>query len=135
LTTEDLDRLDAAGVAVDERRVAGLRGPDSTLSGIDFADGSGRACGALLVPVTLHQRSTLAEQLGAAAGTAGPVVADAVEVDATFATGMPGVFAACDLSSQVASVAGAIAAGHLAAATLVGSLLTEAHGLTPAGVD
>jgi thioredoxin reductase len=135
LTADDLDRLDAAGVGVDERVVVGLRGPDSTLTAADFADASSRACDGLLVPVTLHQRSTLAEQLGAAAGAAGPVLADAVEVDAKFATRMPGVFAAGDLSTQMPSVAGAIAAGHLAAATLVGSLMTEAHGLAPAGVD
>jgi thioredoxin reductase len=131
LTAEDRDRLHAAGVAVDERRVAGLRGPGSTLTAVDFADGSDRTCGGLLVPVTLHQRSTLAEQLGAAASAAGPVAADAVEVDATFATSSPGVFAAGDVSSQVQSVAGAIAAGNLAAAMLVGSLMTDARGLTP----
>jgi len=121
LTAEERDRLEAAGVAVDERRVSGLRGRDSTLTGVDFADGSREACGGLLVPVTLHQRSTLAEQLGAAACAPGPLAADAVEVDATFATTMPGVFAAGDLSSQLPSVAGAVAAGNVAAAMLVGS--------------
>ncbi|MDX6679953.1 MAG: hypothetical protein QOE31_4005 [Solirubrobacteraceae bacterium] len=135
MTADDLDRLEAAGVTVDERRVAGLRGPNSTLTGVEFADGSSRVCRGLLVPVALHQRSTLAEELGAAASAAGPVAVDAVQVDARFATSMPGVFAAGDVSSQMPSVAGAIGAGHLAAATLVGSLMTEAHGLAPAGVD
>lgn len=132
LTPEDRDRLQAAGVAVDERRVAGLRGPGSALTAVDFADGS-RACGGLLVPATLHQRSTLAEQLGATAGAPGPLAADAVEVDANLATTAPGVFAAGDLSSQVPSVAGAVAAGNLAAAMIVASLMTQVHGLTPAG--
>ncbi len=81
LDPEDGARLRAAGVAVDERRVAGLRGPGETLTAVVFDDGAERACEGLLVPVTLHQRSALAERLGAALAAPGPVVAEAVEVD------------------------------------------------------
>jgi thioredoxin reductase len=83
LDAEDRARLDAAGVAVDERRVAGLRGPGSTLTAVAFADGGEHPCRGLLVPVTLHQRSTLAEQLGAAVSGAPSPAADAVGVDAS----------------------------------------------------
>ena len=38
LDAEDAERLRAAGVAVDERHIAGLRGPDSTLTVVTFAD-------------------------------------------------------------------------------------------------
>jgi thioredoxin reductase len=72
LDAEEVERLRAAGVAVDERRVDELRGPDSALTAVAFADGGERPCGGLLVPVTLHQRSALAEQLGAAASGPGP---------------------------------------------------------------
>lgn len=41
-------------VTVDERPVAALRGPGSTLTAVVFDDGDERACGGLLVPVTLH---------------------------------------------------------------------------------
>ena len=40
-------------------------GRTATLTAVAFADGTQRACGGLLVPVTLHQRSDLAAQLGA----------------------------------------------------------------------
>ena len=128
LEPEDGERLSAAGVAVDERPVAGLRGPDSDLTAVVFADGSERPCGGLLVPVTLHQRSALAERLGADAADPGPVVADAVRVEPTFHTSVPGLSAAGDLSGQMPSVANAVAAGSSAAAMIV-------HGLAVDGVQ
>lgn len=39
LDAEDVERLRAAGVVVDERCVAELRGPDSALTAVAFADG------------------------------------------------------------------------------------------------
>jgi len=123
LDAEDIQRLRAAGVTVDERRVAELRGPDSTLTAVVFADGEERHCGGLLVPVTLHQRSTLAEQLGAAVAEPNPLVADALKVDPMFGTSVPGLFAAGDLSGQMQSVANAVAAGSTAAAVIVHDLM------------
>jgi thioredoxin reductase len=127
LDPEEAGRLRAAGVAVDERPVAGLRGPGDTLTAVAFADGGERRCEGLLVPVTLHQRSGLAEQLGATAAEPGPVVADAVEVDQRFHTGVPGLFAAGDVSVQMPSVANAVAAGSTAAAMIVGDVVAAAH--------
>jgi thioredoxin reductase len=132
LDGEDAERLRAAGVAVDERRVAALRGPDSELTAVEFADGAERPCRALLVPVTLHQRSALAEQLGAAT-IPGRIAADAVEVDPTLHTSVPGLLAAGDASAQMPSVANAIAAGSTAAAMIVHDSMAEAYGLTPVG--
>jgi len=126
LDAEETGQLEAAGVAIDERRVAELRGPDDSLTGIGFADGTERPIGALLVPVTTHQRSPLAEQLGAALSEAGPVAADAIGVDAMHRTSAPGVFAAGDACEQMPSVANAIAAGSKAAAAVVGDLMAEA---------
>ena len=86
-----------------------------------------------LVPVTLHQRSALAEQLGATANAPGPVAVDAIEVDPMFHTSVPGLSAAGDVSSQqLPSVANAVAAGSSAAAMIVQGLMSEAHGLTAA---
>ena len=133
LDEDDAQRLAAAGVAVDERRVAELRGPGDALTAVVFADGSERECGGLLVPVTLHQRSRLAEQLGAAVAEPGPLAADSVEVDPMFATSVPGISAAGDLVVAAPSMANAVAAGHTAAAMLVGGMMAEAHGLTPVG--
>lgn len=133
LEAEDAARLRAARVAVDERRVAGLHGADSSLTAVAFADGGERRCSGLLVPVSLHQRSALAEKLGACAADPGPIAVDAVEVDSTFQTSVPGLFAAGDMSAQMPSVANAVAAGSAAAAMIVHSLMAEAHGLTPVG--
>ena len=102
--------------------MAGLRGPGDELSAIVFADGSERDCGGLLVPVTLHQRTPLAEQLGAALASKGPLVADAVEVDEGFHSSVAGLSAAGDASGQMQSVANAIAAGSSAAAMIVHGL-------------
>ena len=132
LDAEDRSRLDAAGVAVDERRVAGLRGAGSTLTAVAFADGGEHPCRGLLVPVTLHQRSALAEQLGAAVSDAQSLAADAVGIDAQYATSVPGLFAAGDLAGQMPSVANSVAAGSSAAAMVVQSLMAEAHGLAGA---
>ncbi|CAN5668379.1 hypothetical protein BH20ACT23_BH20ACT23_18260 [soil metagenome] len=130
LEAEDAARLRAAGVTVDERTVVELRGPGSTLTAVGFADGGERPCGGLLVPVSLHQRSALAEQLGAAVTDPGPVAVDAIEVDPTFQTSVVGLFAAGDVSPQMPSVANAIASGSSAAAMIGHSLMAEEHGLT-----
>jgi thioredoxin reductase len=126
LDAQDAERLSAAEVTVDERPVAELRGPDSTLTGVAFADGSELPCSGLLVPVTLHQRSALAQQLGAAAAEPGPVVADGVEIDQAFQTNVPGLLAAGDLSPRMPSVANAVAAGSTAAAMIVQELVGAA---------
>jgi thioredoxin reductase len=131
----DVERLRAAAVVIDERRVAELCGPNDTLTAVAFADGGERPLGGLLVPATLHQRSALAEQLGAVAADPGPVSVERLEVDSTFQTTVPGLFAAGDVSAQAPSVANAVAAGSTAAAMIVHGLMGEAHGVTPVGAS
>jgi thioredoxin reductase len=125
LDADGAERLAAAGVGVDERRVAELRGPGDTLDAVVFADGSERVLGGLLVPITLHQRSALATRLGAATADPGPLSAETVQVDAMLRTSVPGLSAAGDLSVQMPSVANAIAAGSSAAAGVVQGLTAE----------
>jgi thioredoxin reductase len=124
LEPDEAEQLSAAGVTVDERPVTGLRGAADTLAAVTFADGDERPCGGLLVPATLQQRSALAQQLGAALSEPGPLAVDAVAVNATFATSVPGLFAAGDAAGVLPSVANAIASGHTAAAAVVQSLMT-----------
>jgi pyruvate/2-oxoglutarate dehydrogenase complex dihydrolipoamide dehydrogenase (E3) component len=111
-------------VGIDDRRVASLEGPGSSLASVVFADGSERALGGLLVGVTLHRRSDLPARLGASRAPASPITAEAVEVDATMNAGVPGLFAAGDLLPQPPSVPAAIASGQFSAAQVVGSLTT-----------
>jgi thioredoxin reductase len=131
LEAEEAERLRAAGIPVDERPVTGLRGPEDTLTAVVFADGGEHACQGLLVPITLHQRSTLAEQLGAVT-VAARLAADAVEIDASFHTNVPGLSAAGDATPHMPSVANSVAAGSSAAAMIVHGLMDEVHSLTPA---
>jgi thioredoxin reductase len=131
----DADRLAEAGVAVDERPVAGVRGPTPSTAAIVFADGSERACSGLLVPVAMHQRSALAQKLGAATRDANALVADALVVDERFQTTVPGLFAAGDASGVMPSVANAVASGHTAAAMVVQSLIAAPRSAAPAAAQ
>ena len=90
-----------------------------------FKDGSEHACTGLLVPVTLHQRTDLAVQLGAELAEPGPIAQDSIVVDGQFRTSVPGLFAAGDATAQMPSVPSAIAAGHTAAAMIVGHFVME----------
>ena len=118
LGPDDRAALANAGVTVDERPVARLRGSGESLEAVEFADGSDRPLGGLLVPVTLHQRSPLAEQLGAELEP-GPLAADAVAIATNYETNGPGVFAAGDTTNYMPSVANAVSAGSSAAAQIV----------------
>lgn len=119
------DRLTAAGVAIDERAVAELTGADGVLEAVVFADGSRLPRAGVLVATTLHQRSSLAEQLGAAPGEPTPIAHNPVHVDAFYRASAQGVFAAGDLVAQMPQVAAAVAAGSAAAAAVVQSLIEE----------
>lgn len=122
LQADDAARLRAAGVRIEERPLSALHGPGDALAAVGFADGSERELGGLLVAVTLHQRSALAAQLGAALAAPGPLSSETVDVDMAFRTSVPGLSAAGDLASHMPSVAGAVAAGSIAAAGIVGGL-------------
>lgn len=121
--------LDKAGVRVDTRRVRRLATDGGRLSAVVFTDGSRLERSALMVATTLHQRSKLADQLGAVSHEHGPVMTDPVDVDGLGRTTVPGLFAAGDLCTQAPHVATAIATGSAAATAVVQSLLTEDTGL------
>lgn len=119
------ERLTAAGVTVDERPVAELAAAEGDLEAVVFADGSRLPRNGLLVATTLHQRSALAEQLGAAAAKPTPLAQNPVQVDAFYRTSAQGVFAAGDVVAQMPQVAIAVASGSAAAAAVVQGLMEE----------
>lgn len=121
--------LAGADIVVDERPVAELDHVDGELAAVVFTDGSSLPRRGLLVATTLHQRSTLAEQLGVAAAEPGPLAADAVRVDPLCRTSIPGVFAAGDLGAQMAQVAFAVSSGSMAGVAVMQSLMAEDFGL------
>lgn len=126
-------RLAAADVVIDRRPVVELASRDGELEAVVFGDGSRLPRSGLLVATTMHQRSPLAEQLGARLAEPTPVAQNPVEVDALYRTTAPGVFAAGDVSAQMPQVAAAIAAGSMAAAAVVQSLLTDSGSAVPEG--
>lgn len=128
LDDAQLEQLAAAGIAVDDRPVARFVARERVLEAIEFVDGSVLPRRGALVATTLHQRATLAAQLGAA-GTPSPLAADGLVVDAFQRTSVPGLFAAGDVSAQMPQVAAAVASGSLAGAAIVQSLLGEDVGL------
>ncbi|WP_210491443.1 NAD(P)/FAD-dependent oxidoreductase [Patulibacter sp. SYSU D01012] len=127
VTAEDAARLAAAGVAVDERPVAALEGHGTALAAVRFADGSARPCEGLMVGARLSPRSDLAVRLGAELAEPTPMATGAVRTAAGGATSVPGLFAAGDGGGDMPTVAVAIAAGSLAAASVVHDLLPEDH--------
>jgi thioredoxin reductase len=119
LTPEQLDDVWARGIAVETQPLA--RFGDSVVT---LADGTTKACAGLLVPVTLHQRSPLAEQLGAELSSeVTPLHADAIVANPM----QTGLVAAGDAAGMMPSVANAVAAGSNAASSIVGSLVLAAH--------
>ena len=129
LEDDDRARLAAAQIAVDERKVVELASENGELTAVVFADGSTLVRSGLLAATTLHQRSTLADQLDADSAESTPVAANPVAVDGFYRTTAPGVFAAGDLSAQMPQVAAAIAGGSQAAAAVVQSLVADEYGL------
>jgi thioredoxin reductase len=129
LDEDSAQKLAAAGVCVDERRIAEFTSEADELATVGFRDGTRMARRGVLVAATLRQRSTLAAELGVAFAPPGPVAEDALEIDPFQRTSVPGVFAAGDVSAQTPQVAAAVASGSLSAAAVVQSLLAEDVGL------
>jgi len=117
------------GVQVDERKIVEFASRNGELAAVVFADGDELKREGVLVASALRQRADLATQLGVRIAPPGPVVVDAVMVDAMQRTSVPGVFAAGDVCAQMPQVAAAIAAGSAAAAAIVQSLLHDQFGL------
>lgn len=128
LSPADVNALQSAGVAIDDRRVVELQSDDGKLTAIAFADGTRLARDGLLVEAPLRQCSSLAEQLGASC-TPGPLAPDTIDVDEIHRTDAGGVFAAGDVCTEQPHLAGAIAAGSQAAMIIVQSLLADEYGL------
>ena len=121
LTDQQREQLASGGVGFDERPMSGLDGPGTELRAVTFADGDELPIDALLVKTTLHQRSSLARDLGAGLTEPDEMLGvEAIKVDAMCRSGIPGLFAAGDAATSVPpSMAAAIASGYLAGAGAV----------------
>ena len=122
----DADRLLAAGVRIEERPVAALRGPGTELETVVLEDGDELPCQGVLVATTMHQRTDLAARLGAQLKPPGPLFADAVDARPDGATSVPGLFVAGDAAGIMPSVPNALASGAMVGAALVRDLMGAA---------
>jgi thioredoxin reductase len=115
------EKLDAAGVRIDERPVVAVRGAGAT---VVFADGEELPRDGLLVGAPLRQRSSLAADLGVELNPTGTIA-----VDEFARASVPGVFAAGDVAGTIQMVPAALGAGARAGAFIRHSLLAEDHDL------
>jgi thioredoxin reductase len=129
LEPDQVEQLGAVGVTIDERKITEFVSESGELAAVEFAEGPPLARRGVLVAASLRQSSTLAAQLGVAVLPPSPVIVDGIEVDPFYRTSVPGVFAAGDVSAAIPQVAGAVAAGSMAATAAVQSLLADDFGL------
>lgn len=124
-SSSQLERLRGVGVKLEERPVDGLAEESDAAAAVRFGDGSELGLDGLLVPVSVHQRSGLAAQLGVEFAPK-PLKEETIAVDHGFETSVPGVYAAGDLCVPMPSVANAVSSGSTAAAVIVHALMSEA---------
>ena len=123
---EDRDALERAGIPVDERPLAGLRGGDGVLHAVRFADGTELERDGILAFAPLEPRDGLAADLGLELTDRGTV-----DVDAFAQTTVAGVWAAGDVGALAPQVAAAVAQGSFAAAAINDALVAAEHGVPP----
>lgn len=120
LSEEEEDQLDQAGIEVREDPVVRLEGQDGLLDQVVFAEGDPLPRRALFFGSGQHQRSPLAEQLGARCNAKGTVETGECE-----ATNVPGLYVAGDASKDVQFVVVAAAEGSEAGMAINRVLLKE----------
>jgi thioredoxin reductase len=112
-------RLDAAGIRVEERHIAGLRANGDRLEGIEFTEGQPLAREVLFAHPPQRQVD-LVRSLGLALDAKGYV-----QIDDAHQTSKAGIYAGGDLVTAVQSAALAAASGMRAAATLNHALTAD----------
>jgi len=120
LSEGEEEQLSQAGIEVREDAVVRLEGEDGFLDRVLFADGDPLPRRALFFCSGQHQRSGLAEQLGARFNAKGTVDTGKCE-----ATNVPGLYVAGDASKDVQFVIVAAAEGSEAGMAINNSLLQE----------
>ncbi|HWN17426.1 MAG TPA: NAD(P)/FAD-dependent oxidoreductase [Gemmatimonadales bacterium] len=120
LSEDEEEHLDQAGIQVREDPVVRLEGRDGLLERVIFAEGDWLARRALFFCGGQHQRSPLAEQLGARLNAKGTVDTGSCEV-----TNVPGLYVAGDASKDVQFVVVAAAEGSEAGVAINKALLKE----------
>lgn len=120
LSEKEEEGLANAGIAVREQPVERLEGQDGLLERVVFSDGEALKRKALFFCSGQHQRSPLAEKLGARFNAKGAVDTGTCEV-----TNVPGLYVAGDASKQAQFVIVAAAEGSEAGMAINKALLKD----------
>lgn len=120
ITPAQRERLTRHGIQIIEQPIEALEYVDTQLEAIRFADGTRLICNALFIrPRTTH-RTFFARDLGCKVDDQ-----DIVQVDPRGRTSVKGIYAAGDLSSNMRSVALAVAQGAAAAYGINADLIAQ----------
>lgn len=128
LTGEQAEQLAARGITVVDGEVAALEVSDDRLAGVRLRSGRLIPCQAVAVQPGLTARADLLAPLGlvpAPVQLGEHVIGSRIEVDATGATGVAGVWAAGNVADVQAHVLTSAAAGLTAGAAINADLVAE----------
>ncbi|MGW7071058.1 NAD(P)/FAD-dependent oxidoreductase [Streptomyces sp. NPDC054855] len=124
LTEEQWEQLAARGIAVIDGEVAGLDVEDDRLSGVRLTSGRRIPVRALAVAPRFEARGSVLSELGLSKVDHPRGVGSHVESDATGFTGVPGVWAAGNVTDLMAGVMVSAAGGMTAAMAINADLVT-----------
>ncbi|MDF5755942.1 NAD(P)/FAD-dependent oxidoreductase [Spongiactinospora sp. TRM90649] len=122
---EDAERLAARGVRVVEGEVASLEVEDDRLTGVRLVDGAVVARRVLVAAPRLVARAGFLADIGLRPAEHPGGAGEYIPVDATGRTGVPGVWAAGNITDPSAQVGASASAGAFAAAQINADLVAE----------
>jgi len=119
-SADDRQFLLAKNVRIIETPLVGVQGQGDQMNALIFADGTQLARRALFIHPVSTQHSDLPARLGCTLNEVG-----LIQVDATAHTGVPGVYAAGDMTTMARAIVFAAAQGAMAAVNINMELSTE----------
>lgn len=122
LTEKQQKILQMSGIGVIEREIEALVQENGQISTIVFKDEASLKLNAIYARVPFVQKCDIAEQLGCTLNEQGLLIVDDLQK-----TNVSGIYAAGDCTSQMRSVANAVAAGNRAGAFINHELISERY--------
>jgi thioredoxin reductase len=124
-TPEQLGRLVARGIRIEEGKVTQLQIVDERLAGLELADGGAVACRAVAVATRMVARAGFLADLGLRPVEHPSGMGEHIPADPTGRTDVPGVWVAGNVTDLGAQVGGSAAAGATAGARINADLVEE----------
>ena len=122
LSEKQRETLNMSGIAVIDREIESLDQENGQVSAVLFKDDTSLKLSAIYARVPFVQKCDIPEQLGCALTEQGLLMVDDFQK-----TNVPGLYAAGDCTSQLRSVANAVAAGNRVGAFINHELISERY--------